>query len=48
MWDGSKATQKLFSQHLAKDECKEVQHVLEGTTCMWNEIYWDLSDPIDS
>lgn len=48
MRDGPKAVQKLLSQHLAKDECKEVQHILEGTTCMWNEIYCDLSDPIDS
>lgn len=48
MWDGSKAVQKLLSWHLAKDECKDVQHILEGTTYMWNEIYWDLSDPINS
>lgn len=48
MWNGPKAVQKLLSQHFVKAEYKEVQDILEGTTCMWNEIYRDLCDPIDS
>lgn len=38
-WSGPKAVRKVLSQHLAKDEHKGAQQVLEGATCLWNKIY---------